>query len=1271
MHSVRAQSHAKRSRNPGAGMDGRKTIDGFTHIVGPRDYQSRDDPGNTSSFNGTVENNSIAASNGFSAAVFVSGGAGDDEIIALGSSRMNLFGEGGSDILWGGRANNSLDGGDGNDFLIGEGGRDVLVGGTGDDWIWYDSADNWSGQVNGRFYLTAGEGTDTLVLARPQGADLDDISSYVASQAFVLGATLALAERGFERLAVDARTASTPAGEERIQIYDLNGVLLETSILHADGRIEKIPAFAENTPPEATMLLSDQAFAEDMAVSFQLPLDAFSDADGDTLSLTATLADGSALPDWLSFNAAMRTFTGKPPVNHNGSLTVRVTATDPGGLSAFDDFVMATTPVNDAPAVSVQLADQEFADDATISFQLPANAFTDPDGDPLALTATLSDDSALPSWLAFDPGMRTFQGRAPAGEYGPLSIRVTAMDRQGLSVSDDFNIAGRTPFYTLPRQALFVEPAPGATVTAKLATGEALPSWLVFDLATLKFSGIPPAGAAQSSLVIEILSDDIGGAIASFTLAIPQFRAGPAIQFPVEDASYPIGEEIYIFAPEFADPEDGSQLQLEWKLANGDPLPGWLEVDVESDSLFGTPPAALAGSKLAIAITARDREGNSTTVGITVVFEGPSGPVSVVQLADQSFAEDTAISFQLPENAFTDADDDALALSATLADGTALPSWLSFDAAARAFSGTPPLNYAGSLTVRVTATDPGGLRAFDDFVLMTTQVNDAPTVSAPLADSTSAEDTAISFQLPANAFSDADGDALSLSATLADGTALPSWLSFDAAARTFSGTPPLHYAGSLTVRVTATDPGGLKAFDDFVLMTTQVNDAPTVSAPLADRTAQKGAPLSFQLPDGSFTDVDSQALTYSATLDNGAALPSWLRFDATARTFTGTPPADAPAMLAIRVTASDASLSASQDFALSIAFPPPQVSRQARTIIENTESIAGDLLPGDANDGLAMQKVKETTVAPNGNTVIAGRYGTLILAADGTYTYVLDNSKAEVDGLSDGQQLAETFAFSAEGQGGTANSALVLTIAGRTDIAAPQPPAFEPSDPPPPATATPMRGSSAADTLTGGRGSDAIFGGNGNDIANGGRGNDHLYGEAGDDNLSGGKGHDHLYGGTGSDTLSGGKGNDQLHGGAGNDALSGGKGKDSLFGDDGNDTLDGGKDRDALHGGAGADRLFGGKGNDSLFGDAGADEMWGGKGKDVFHLFPDGARDVIADFENGRDRISLAGTGLGFGDLVITGTDGGTSIQSRDGEINLFIAGHAPQALGADDFILA
>jgi Ca2+-binding RTX toxin-like protein len=78
--------------------------------------------------------------------------------------------------------------------------------------------------------------------------------------------------------------------------------------------------------------------------------------------------------------------------------------------------------------------------------------------------------------------------------------------------------------------------------------------------------------------------------------------------------------------------------------------------------------------------------------------------------------------------------------------------------------------------------------------------------------------------VPTTAFSDPDaGDVLTLSATLADGSPLPSWLEFDPATRVFSGTPPLGSAGVASIKVIATDTGGLATSDVFDLTITVQN----------------------------------------------------------------------------------------------------------------------------------------------------------------------------------------------------------------------------------------------------------------------------------------------------------------------------------------------------------------------------------------------------------------------------------------------------------------
>jgi Putative Ig domain len=51
------------------------------------------------------------------------------------------------------------------------------------------------------------------------------------------------------------------------------------------------------------------------------------------------VGDGTALPGWLSFNASTRTFSGTPPQDFNGTLDLKVTASD-GALTAADTFTL-------------------------------------------------------------------------------------------------------------------------------------------------------------------------------------------------------------------------------------------------------------------------------------------------------------------------------------------------------------------------------------------------------------------------------------------------------------------------------------------------------------------------------------------------------------------------------------------------------------------------------------------------------------------------------------------------------------------------------------------------------------------------------------------------------------------------------------------------------------------------------------------------------------------------------------------------------------------
>ena len=366
------------------------------------------------------------------------------------------------------------------------------------------------------------------------------------------------------------------------------------------------------------------------------------------------------------------------------------------------------------------------------------------------------------------------------------------------------------------------------------------------------------------------------------------------------------------------------------------------------------------------------------------------------------------------------------------ADGSALPDWLAFDAERGLLLGIPSNEDVGQLDLIVEAWGDYSLLATQQLSLSIDNTNDAPEAGTVLADQQATEDAPFAFTVPDDAFFDVDaGDALTFSATRADGSALPAWLSFDAATRTFSGLPANGDVGSVSLTLTATDLAGAQASQTFGVRVVNVNDAPEIGAPLANRTIQAGNPVNLQLPEGAFVDVDAgDVLGYSASLADGSALPDWLAFDPATGSFSGTPAV--AGTHSVRVTATDlAGAQVSQSFTLDVVSgggnQAPVTALDTATVIEDRKLLAwGNVLANDSDPEGGSLRVADVGIR-------RGEYGVLTLLPNGTYAYVLNDCSEKVQCLGAGETVVDRFSYLASDGTDRTSGELAVAVQGTND----------------------------------------------------------------------------------------------------------------------------------------------------------------------------------------------------------------------------------------------
>lgn len=289
-----------------------------------------------------------------------------------------------------------------------------------------------------------------------------------------------------------------------------NGGVDSTSLSIASS----ITVVSVNDAPTVANAIPNQNASEDLAFSFQFAANTFNDVDaGDTLTYTAQLAGGGALPAWLSFDPVTRTFSGTPDNGNVGALSIDVIADDGNGGRVTDTFSIQVANTNDAPTVANAIPNQNASEDAAFTFQFGANTFNDVDaGDTLTYTAQLAGGGALPAWLSFDQVTRTFSGTPVNADAGTLSIEVTANDGNGGSVSDTFNMVvsavNDAPVISAPPSIVITEDMPGALTGISFSDVDAGSADVTVTLSV-------PSGSLSATSASNV---SVGGSASAMTL---------------------------------------------------------------------------------------------------------------------------------------------------------------------------------------------------------------------------------------------------------------------------------------------------------------------------------------------------------------------------------------------------------------------------------------------------------------------------------------------------------------------------------------------------------------------------------------------------------------------------------------------------------------------------------------------------------------------------------------------------------------------------------
>nr|ALV86596.1 secretion target domain protein [uncultured bacterium 27] len=796
------------------------------------------------------------------------------------------------------------------------------------------------------------------------------------------------------------------------------------------------------------------------------------DSDGTVTSVTlsTTPANGTLLlADTLAAVAIGQALTPaqaaslvfRPAANWNGSSAFTFTVTDnEGGVSAPATMTLSVAPANDAPLAA--------NDGASTVAQAPVTVAvigndSDVDGDPLSVV-NASVAAALGNVVVNADGTLTFT--AAPGITGPVAISYTIADPSGATSSATLSVSVATaPTVTLDAPALTNDSTPTLTGSSNLPPGSVVTLTVTAaDGAVQAFATTVQSDGSYSVAVPAVLAEGPYSVVASVNG--PGGSSASASDNGVVDVTPPaITVDVPVLTNDSTPPITGTTdlpagSTITLTVTGADNAVQTFSAIVQAGGNYSAEvPAALVEGNFSVVASATDAAGNSATANDSGAID-VTPPVASITL-DASITADDIVN--AAEAGGT------IAITGVVGGDVQVGDSVSLSVNGQTYTGAvqPGLTFSIAVNGSDLAADPG--RSISASVTTTDAAGNSATASdsesygvdtvAPDAATTSIALGNVTADNIVNASEAGGGISVS-------GLVGGEFRAGDVVTLTVNGqtyTTSAAADGSFSVSVAGSDLAADTTIDASVAAhdaAGNLGSASSVHTHAVDTTPPSASIALDSVTADNIVNAGEAtgSITLTGTVGGDVQAGDTVTLSVNGNTYSGTVQAgnsfaiavagadvlaDADHRIDASVSTTDAAgntgtATAIRDYAVNAA---PVAVADTLAIGEDGPGAAADVTPGtvgqDADaDGDALTVIGVAvgalpSAAGNVGAPLAGSWGTLSLAADGSYSYA---PLPVAQTLAAGQTVSDVFTYTiADGRGGFASATLTVSVSGAED----------------------------------------------------------------------------------------------------------------------------------------------------------------------------------------------------------------------------------------------